>query len=549
MEHNQLQPEEIAEEYSLHPSLAQVICQRGINTEEKINTYFLGQLDDLHPPAAIPNIDWVTEVIRDAASRGKEIVIFTDYDVDGITGAVILYRSIQSLFPEASLDLHLSSRFVEGYGLTRDSIDSLNQQGAELIITVDCGINDLEEIAYAEELGIEVVVIDHHQAEVKPEFPFVNLRVYSGDYPFLDLCGCAMVWKTAQHLLQDNLYSFLDLVALATIADLVDLKDENRIIVRKGLELINEGNCNQGLGTLLRLKGIKAGDVTSEIIAYQIAPMINASGRLGSADKSLELLLTEEDQRRKILAVALNQLNLRRRKKTEQALKLVKESIDTSQGIIVYKGQVETGIMGLVAANLREIYSKPAVIIGKNNRGSCRSIQPLNMYLLLKECSEYLHSYGGHKMAAGLTIKKGKYKELCQRLYHSTSALEYEAQQPDLELRVEELNMDLINDLERMTPFGKGNNPPVFHLRSISCHNLILLANKHLQFQINGFQAIGYNMREHFELCQREKVDLLLRPELNQQERSGRLVIEDIYASEGCRGGDSGSKFDNYITG
>lgn len=524
---NGLTTKEIENLFHLHPKIAQILINRGFVEEEAIHQYLHGGLSYLHPPEKMPHILEIAERIKARALEGDRIAIYSDYDVDGLTGAALLYIGLEELSKTPPL-LRPSHRFNDGYGLSLLAIEELSKAGAELLLTVDCGISNHQEIEAAKERGMEVIVIDHHESSDPPDTLYLDLKVRNGLYPFKNLCGAALCWKLLQLILEDPLEDLLDLVALATIADVVELKEENRIIVKEGLKNLMEGKGNLGLKEILQLKGLANEDLKPHHIGFQVAPLLNAPGRLGSPQMTLDALLTPSPSKRRELAIALNQMNEKRRSMTKKAIEGARGRVDARDQIILYQGEIEAGILGLVASEIREIYNKPAIIIGEGHRGSARSVKPFNIYELLRDCQEFLLKYGGHRMAAGFTLKEGAFLPFKERLLELTKDIESQELRADLEVPLEELDDKLLEDVKKMEPFGSGNPRPLFCARNARAQGIRILPGGHLSFAVEDKRAIGYTMKDKAPLCREGPMDLYYYPPLTANES---IVLKDLRPS------------------
>lgn len=519
--------EEIINRFQLHPITAEILYSRGFRTQEELFTYLEGDLSQLHSPHSIPGIAELATWIRERLGQGVKWAIFCDYDVDGLCGAVILQQALSRL-PGAKPFIFPSQRERDGYGLSPLAVQELARQGVQLLITVDCGIANQEEIARAQKEGMEVLIIDHHEASHLPEVPFLDLKVNPGSYPFSGLCGAALAWKLAQFLLEEPLTEYCDLVALATIADVAQLKDENRILVQEGLKRMQEGKGNPGLQTLLQLKGLEKRTIKTHHLGFQIAPLLNASGRLGSPQKALDLLTSHSLPTRKMLAAQLEEANRKRQALTRKAVAEARQGIDPRQNVLLYQGKIPAGILGLVAGELREEYNKGAIIIGEGGRGSGRSMAPLNLYHLLKDCQEHLSSFGGHSMAAGLTLKEGAYPALEQAIQELTQDLIYQEQPWDVVVEIQDLTPALFQDLERLEPYGNGNSRPLFSSLAVQAQGIRILPGGNLGFHSQGREFMGYGMKELAPLCRQHPLQILYHPPARGE---GALILKEIRPS------------------
>lgn len=467
--------------------VARALVNRGVSTEKEARRFLQPDLSDLHDPYLFRDMKAaVTRIVR-AIKQEEPIVIYGDYDVDGITGTAILVKFIRRL--GGRVTSYIPDR-QEGYGLNCGAIRSLAEQGCKLVVTVDCGISSHEEIALGYSLGMEFVITDHH--EPPPELPraeaIINPKVAGSGYPFSGLAGVGVAFKVIEAIVRVAskksdiscyLNEYLDLAALGTVADMVPMVDENRVIVRTGLPLIGEGRSH-GLAALLRVAEIEGKEVSVRDALFGLAPRINAAGRMGSPYLALDLLLSTDrlDACRK--AQDMDSLNQSRRGVQQEILEDIllglPSPVDYEEGIIVAVGDDwHPGVVGLVASKITEMYYRPAVVLSREcgqARGSARSIPGFDMYDALFRCRDLLSEFGGHQQAAGLTVKEDKIDELTERLKRiarETLDLRLLVRQihVDSVLRSPDLNMDLAKQVQRLEPFGESNPPPLFLVPNI----------------------------------------------------------------------------------
>ena len=519
-----LTKEEIKNRYNLDNLIAKLLYKRDMTDKEELELFLNGDFDDLHNPTGIPNIKEIAKNIRASLLFGDKVVIFGDYDVDGTSSTALLYRALSRVGSNINLDWMVSNRYRDGYGLSKEAIDIMvDEKDADMIITLDCGISDNENIFYAQEKGVEVIVVDHHENDGElPDCDFLDLKVEQGDYPFKSLCGCGITWKLAQVVLDDELYDLLDIVAMATIADVVPLKGENRLIVKEGLDKIRSGEVNLGIQDLIERNEIQNEDLKSYHFGFNICPMINASGRIGSAKKPVELMIEDYEMKVSTLGFKLRQDNEERKRLSNNALDDALDKADGDSNIVIYKGEMIKGIVGLVAGDLQEKFHKPTIVFGGedeegNLKGSCRSIEPLNMYELLQACEDLLANYGGHKMAAGLSLPKENYEEFVKRVKGLTKGIKYKKVKPDLEIEPDKLSMALTKEIDKLAPFGRSNPKPKFITKEIRAEDVKTVgsSNNHLKFKIDGIDAIGFKMGDKLNLVESNNIDVIYQPDIN----------------------------------
>ena len=455
----------------LSHATAAILVRRGYDSVEAARSFLAAE--DRNDATALPDVDRACRLILQHVGSGSRIVVHGDYDVDGVSSTAVVVRALRRL--GASPDWHLPSRFEDGYGLSRATVERLAGAGAGLLITVDCGVTACEEVALARTLGLDVVVTDHHRpGDALPECPVVHPAL--GDHPYPHLCATAVAHKLAQVLyamagadsaaLDDD----LDLVALATVCDVVPLVGENRRLVRDGLRVLGRAS-KPGLRALMRSSGADPGSVDAHALGFRLGPRLNAAGRLGRADAALELLLTEDDERAESIASELEGLN-RDRQETEQrilweAQTAAVEQLDRAALVLAGDGW-HPGVIGIVASRLVQEFRRPCVMValdGDSGRGSGRSIGRYDLHAGLAACSGHLMRFGGHRMAAGLELERAALPAFRRALSDHAGAL---LSPPDLR-RVERvdavvpggsLGLALAEELERLGPFGEGNPEP-----------------------------------------------------------------------------------------
>ena len=519
-------PQELSD-YPIAPQLLRLLCQRGINTREKLDQYLKPSRDDLYDPLLLQDMDKAVSIIRGALRDKKRITVFGDYDVDGVTATAILLSYLRKC--GAEVDYYIPDRHGEGYGLNTEAVKQISLH-SELLITVDCGITCVTEVEYAKQLGMQVIVTDHHQ--LAPEIPAADAVIdpLLGAYPFRKLCGAGVAFKIVQALGGDEAIApYWDLAALATIADIVPLLDENRVIVTFGLDDMSS-SMRPGIQALMESAGMlpdsKAAEpstgakpITASDIAFRIAPRINAGGRLAKASRSVELLITQDIDTARLIASELNEDNeQRRRLEQEVYLEADRKTIEEinfleERAIIVCGQEWNTGVIGLAAARLVEKYRWPAILLSEQNGffvGSARSIPGVDIHRALSACGPIFERFGGHAQAAGLTIRKENLPALKERL---TKAIREQSdpdaflptEEYDLEIPLSDVSEDLIQAFSLMQPTGFGNQQAVFFLNGVRVSDLRRIGkdSAHLRLRLIGdgavCPAIGFRMGEEAE--------------------------------------------------
>ncbi len=468
----------LAKELNIHPVAADVLIQRGFRDEAAARLFLNPDLSQLHEPYLLKGMRTAVQRIKQAVAVGEQILIYGDYDVDGLTSTALLVRYFRDLGLQVCH--YIPKRLEEGYGLHEEAIMDFARQGIDLIITVDCGITAAGPVDAANRLGIDVIVTDHHTPDpmrMPDALAVINPKLPDQSYPFQELCGVGVALKLVQALSGVGVAArYLDLVALGTIADIVPLVDENRVFVKFGLTAMQDSRI-PGLGALLAEANINyaAGGLKPGQVSFMIAPRLNAAGRLNAAEIGMELLLTEDLGRAQELAALLSQQNAERQAIEQQILleaeELLAESSEANQWfIILAKEGWHHGVIGIVASRLMERHHRPVIMLGidgDNAKGSGRSISGYSLIQVLQEHAELLITYGGHDAAAGLTLHVEQVEQLRQKLnQHVRVSLAPEQLIPkirlDGELDPSELTLELVRSLESLGPYGPGHPEPTF---------------------------------------------------------------------------------------
>jgi single-stranded-DNA-specific exonuclease len=470
--------EQLAEALKLHPLVARLLTVRGITGPEEAERFLSGGADRFHDPYLLLGMKEAVARIRLAMERKEKIRVYGDYDADGISSTTLMIRLMTRL--GADFDTYIPHRVHEGYGLNCSALDLAKEQGVSLIVTVDTGISAREEIAYAGRLGLDVVVTDHHEPpELLPEAAaIVNPKQPGCSYPFKHLAGVGVAFKLAHALLGEPPLEWLEIAAIGTVADLMELMDENRLIVKLGLAQMRN-TSNLGLKALLGVAGIERSLVNETNIGFSLAPRINASGRLQHADMAVKLLTTDNEQEAELLAFDLDSLNKDRQKIVEDIIREAHEQLEASDRSIGSKRVLlvaaegwNVGVVGIVASRLLDKYYRPSIVLSIDKetglaKGSARSIEGFDIYQALTACSDLMDHYGGHQAAAGLTLLRDKLAELEERLEGLASEwLTEEELVPvmaaDAPCSLADASLPLIEQLSRLAPFGNGNPAPRF---------------------------------------------------------------------------------------
>ncbi len=523
----------LADSLNIPNVLANLLIQRSVTNFFEAKTYFRPSLDALHDPFLMDGMEEASIRVINAITSNEKIFVYGDYDVDGTCSSALMYMFLKEL--GSDVHVYIPNRLSDGYGMSLESIDFLAEQGCNLIISVDCGITAVEEVAHAKKLGIDTVICDHHQPKEEiPDAHAVLDPLKPGcNYPFKYLSGAGVAFKLARAVgdrigKKDMALQYLDLVALAGAADIVPLLDENRILVRQGLEQIND-NPRPGILALIKSAKLEPGKLSAGRIVFTLAPRINAVGRLGDAIRAVELFTTTDHDEAARLARILEEENGERRKIDEMtfshAVQLVesRENYEEERGIVLHNDNWHPGVIGIVASRLVERYYKPSVMLTTIDgvaKGSARSVTGFNIYESLEKCDDLLLQFGGHQAAAGLAIEVHKVDEfrdrfnslLLERIDKSHTIPEIGI---DTKIQLSEITPKFVRILDQFAPFGPGNLRPVFLAENVSLGSFPrIVGTNHLvtSFKQNGngkvFDSIGFNMGSF----------------INQIENNGNLV-------------------------
>lgn len=550
--------EELTEKYNISPLVAGVLVARGWMSDELTAAFLESDNEQLLDPFEMKGMQAAVECITQAIEAGDKIRVYGDYDADGVTSTTLMIRLLSRL--GAIFDTYIPHRSKEGYGLNRGAIDLAIEAGVRLLITVDNGISAVDQIAYARERGIKVVVTDHHEPpEVLPQaIALVNPKQKDCPYPFKGLCGAGVVFKLAHALLGRPVLEYADLAAIGTIADLMPLIGENRVIARLGLEQMRRQPI-AGIRALSKVAGYKPEDLTSGRIGFSLAPRLNAGGRLEHADRAVKLLAAATDEEADVLAMELDVLNGERQALVERTLieadelwhSICTTSTDRRNVILLAKEGWNAGIAGLVASKLVERYYRPVIILAIDSdtgfaKGSARSIDGFDLYAALTECAELLEHYGGHQAAAGMTISREKVGELEAQLHDLAERwLNDEDWQPkrrvDLSIKLHDVTLNAVEQLARLEPFGIGNPTPRIVIPNVYIRESRTMGkdHKHLRITVEQdgqtIEAVAFGMGEQRErLAPGARIDLL--GELSVNEWNGvrriQIMLQDYRSDE-----------------
>lgn len=477
----------------VNDTVAKLLVNRGIYKVEDAKKFLNPKIDYFYGSDTMKDLHKAVNLLKEHINSGKKILIVGDYDVDGVISTYVLYKCLTRL--NANVGYHIPDRIKEGYGINEVIIKNAKKEEVDLIITCDNGISAIDQIKLAKELGIAVIVTDHHDVPFKEDIDgkrefiipiadcVVNPKQLDCIYPFKGLCGAGVVYKLMEALYNEynidkaEVVDLLQYVSIATVCDVVDLVDENRIIVKKGLELLNNTD-NIGLNALFEETGVKDKKITVYTLGFVLGPSINASGRLEQAFWALELLLSNDTKKAKELAQKLNELNKERQDLTKEgvdkAIRIIEENkMQDNKVIVVYLDDIHESIAGIIAGRVREKYNLPTVILTKAHdgaKGSGRSIEEYNMFEELLKCKDLLGKFGGHPMAAGMSIPIENIDAFRNRLNEVTTLTEEDIMvkvQIDMGLPLNKVNYELIDQITLLEPYGKANPKPTFGMKKL----------------------------------------------------------------------------------
>ena len=551
----------LKKEFNTSEIIAKVLANRGIESLKSSHDFFNPSNERLHDPFMMKNMDIAVDRISKNIQNQKPILIFGDYDVDGTTGASLLYLGLKDL--NAIVEYYIPHREKEGYGLSTGGIDYAQSIGADLLITCDCGINAFKPVDDAADQGIDVIITDHHIPDKKlpNAYAVLNPKQKGCEYPFKGLCGCGVAFKlisalSEQSEIEQNLgLNYLDLVALATSADMVPILDENRVLVHRGLDQLEESN-SPGIHQLLVQTGLVGESLNVGKLVFGLAPKINAAGRMGDANRTVELLTTSDKNRAEELASILVRENKRRQLIQEDilndAIRQVYAQVDLENSKVVIVGSKgwHPGVIGIVASRIKDEFSRPAIVIAFDEdgigKGSARSIPKLDLYDALAYASKFLEGFGGHPMAAGLTVLEDRFENFKSLFLRNVNKILSDDDlipviSIDGEMELKDINPRFMRFLEKLGPFGPGNMRPKFMSRNLQVSGQPRLMGKgeHIRFIVsqNGrnYPAVGFKLSSHYEdLIRGVPIDLAYVVEVNewQGQSNIQLNVRDIHLSK-----------------
>ena len=555
----------LTKELGINPVTSQVLINRGLTEADEARSFLFPSLKDLHNPFLLKDMAPAVDRTIGAIQKGEQITVYGDYDADGITSTALLVKFLRDIHRDVSY--YIPDRISEGYGLNTKAIDKIKGTGSSLIISVDCGISDREEVRHAQSEGIDVIVLDHH--EVPPVIPdcvaVINPNRDDCTFPFRYLAGVGVAfnfiialrgklrglgfWKDGSY---PNLRDYMDLVALGTIGDLSPLVDENRIFAKIGLDIINEGK-RTGLVALRRQCGLEDDLIDSEAASFNLIPRINAAGRVGTADSAVRLLLTDDRDEAATLASRLDAYNRERqnmeRSILDEILHLIdsNDNGDSANSFVFASPRWHPGVIGIVCSKIVDIYYRPTILISLRNgigKGSGRSIGDFNLYDGLKGgCASHLLTYGGHRYAAGISIREEDidaftrcFRESVTEACDDSSFVRKTV--IDAECTLQDINYDLISQIEILSPFGSNNPEPVLSAKNVSIGSIATVGNNHLKMQLRGdgvsYDSIWFSRAQYSNALSGSVVDVAFTPQINNWRGSStiQLKLKDIAIAE-----------------
>ena len=528
-----------------------LLVQRGIVNYDMAKKYFRPKLDDLHSPFLMKNMSLAVEILKKNIKTNKNILIYGDYDVDGTTSISILYLFLKKI--TNNLYYYTPDRYSEGYGLSINGIDYAKKNKCSLIIVLDCGIKAISQVEYANEKKIDTIICDHHTpGEILPNASAIlNPKQKDCNYPFKDLSACGVGFKLVQAYSEKNnipfnsIKPFFDLLAISIVADIVPLTGENRIFTYYGIKKLNN-NPSIGLKSLISLMK-KSNTISVSDIGFFLAPRINAAGRMSHANKAVELLIEQEISHAQNISNEINKFNLNRREIDQKITKEASEKVLAgNKSTVVYSSKWHKGVIGIVASKLIEKHYRPTIVFTESNglyTGSARSIKGYNIYDAISSCAELVEQYGGHKYAAGLTVKKNNIHKFISEFENVVcSTIDNEILMPiidiDMQLKFSEISTSFLKILKQMGPFGPANHEPIFITKNVKIDDIpkkVGKDNTHLKLSLIhenfSFEAIGFNMANVFnKIIKYKKFDIVYQIKENNWNgfNSMQLLLKDI---------------------
>lgn len=552
----------LAKELGINPTLGKLLLDRGITTSNEARKFFRPQLTELLDPFLFRDMAVAIKRLNDALGRKERILVYGDYDVDGVTAVALVYKFLKQY--STNIDYYIPDRYDEGYGVSRQGIDFADESGVKLIIVLDCGIKAIDEIQYAKEKGIDFIICDHHVPDdnLPPAVAILNAKRTDATYPYGDLSGCGVGFKLIQAFAKNNgipfseLIPLLDLCAVSIASDIVPIMGENRILAYHGLRQLNQ-SPSVGMKAIIDICGLTGKEISMSDVIYKIGPRLNASGRIENGRESVELLVCNDSVQAMHKAAQINHYNEQRKDldkaMTEQANQIVASLVHKSdhKAIVIYNEEWHKGVIGIVASRLTEIYFRPAVVLTRDGdmaTGSARSVAGFDIYKAIESCRDILENFGGHIYASGLTLKAENVQEFKRRFeeYVDNNIL---PEQTDAILEIDDMldfqdiNRQFYYDLKRFQPFGPNNPKPHFCTRNVydyGTSKVVGREQEHIKLELvdnksdvimNGI-AFGQSSQARYIKTKRS-FNIVYTIEENTHKRGEiQLHIEDIEPSE-----------------
>lgn len=533
----------------INPILINLLAQRGITTYDEAKNFFRPSLDHLHDPFLMKDMDKAVERIEEAIRQREKILVYGDYDVDGTTAVAIVYSFLKSF--HGDMAYYIPDRYKEGYGISVQGIDWAKENGYTLIIALDCGIKSIDKVAYANELGVDFIICDHHRPgnELPAAVAILDPKRNDCNYPYKELSGAGVGFKLVQAISQQNnmpfsqLDQYLDLVAISIAADIVPITGENRTLAYFGLQKVNS-QPRPGIKAILELSNFTK-ELTISDVVFTIAPRINAAGRINHGNKAVELLISKNEDLASFLGDDINENNITRKgldqQITEHALKIVEEdtSFSARRSTVVYSPDWSKGVIGIVASRLTDKYYRPTIVLTKSNgyvSGSARSVKDFDIYNALESCSDLLDQFGGHMYAAGLTMKEENIEPFRERFESIVSSTITEAMltrevEVDCVLSLTDITPAFYKILKQFAPFGPGNMAPLFQSDGVRDNGRgRVVGNNHLKLSLQQdkkqgiYDGIGFQLGHHHPLIESEAFNVVYHIEENNF--NGRTTLQ-----------------------
>jgi len=552
-EGNQEEIEALEKEFGMSNLLATILANKHLVDKDKIEVFLNPRRSDFHNPFLMPDMEVAVNRILKAIETNEKVMIYGDYDVDGITSITVLKKFLKARGLETGA--YIPNRLEEGYGLNERAIRKIAEQNYTLMITVDCGISGIAEVELARTLGIETIITDHHEpADSLPNaLAVVDAKRKDNTYPFSQLAGVGVVFKLIQAIgkrmqLEEKEYlQYLDIVCIGTISDIVPLIDENRVIAKLGLRLV-EVSKNIGIRAMIETIGYK--NIDSTAISFGVAPRINACGRMGHEKEALQLFLTDNLEEARAIMQRLNAYNAERQEKEKEIFKQAVEKIEAGEkgkkSIVLGEDNWHHGVIGIVASKVTEMYFKPSILIcfeGEEGKGSGRSVPGFDLHEALTKCSTHITKFGGHAMAVGITVTREefpKFKEQFEAYLQDSNIGEIiPVIQIDKEVTLKDVSFQAVNELKMLEPFGEANKTPIFLYRNLKIHSIRALSDgKHLKLTLKDehfyIDAMGFNMGRYVDEYRiGDKIDVVGTLEMNTYNGNNSIQInlKDLRAS------------------